>query len=543
MSSKTPDPSSSLPDERGVFARSSTGLVREASARDAFMNNMSASAAPLALVLLFALGPAYYVGGNMFVAVFAALLLTIPIGLVYAMFATAIPRSGGDYTWISRSLSPTVGFASNFSYMFWGMFIIAIYGVLVATWGLGPLLRYISVEFDAPRALDLADWLTGKWGTFTVGAVLMVLSALLLMFTRGLRVFLRVQGSVFFFWALFLVVVPAVVFLVKSKSGFQGDFDAYARQLGATGSATEEIIKAAGSSPDFSWKQSLLLVTLPFYAFGFVWPSSYWAGEIKRGARTHFLAMPGTQLGCLVVFLVLILTVMHSIGDDFLRGAALADPTSYGFASVPYYPEMAAIAVGNSILGVLILVSFILFLAIAVPITLIFVSRSLFAWSFDRLFPEWLSDVNRRTRTPLNALGVLMVVGILMVAVVAYNPSLGALVVLMGQTLTFACVGLAAVFFPYRQADVFEASPFNWRFRGVPVMSLLGALTFVCTAILLFILATDLNSGTAWETEKDRVTLVVGLFVGAGVVYQLIRLAQRARGYDPALAYREIPPE
>ena len=74
-------------------------------------------------------------------------------------------------------------------------------------------------------------------------------------------------------------------------------------------------------------------------------------------------------------------------------------------------------------------------------------------------------------------------------------------------------------------------------------MSLLGALTFVCTAILLFILATDLNSGTAWETEKDRVTLVVGLFVGAGVVYQLIRLAQRARGYDPALAYREIPPE
>ena len=38
-------------------------------------------------------------------------------------------------------------------------------------------------------------------------------------------------------------------------------------------------------------------------------------------------------------------------------------------------------------------------------------------------------------------------------------------------------------------------------------------------------------------------TLVVGLFVGAGVVYQLIRLAQRARGYDPALAYREIPPE
>src|SRR3954470_23870060 len=148
-----------------VFARSSTGLVREAGGWSAFMNNMSASGAPLALVLLFSLGPAYYVGANMYVAVFLALVLTVWTGLVYAMFATAIPRSGGDYPWISRSLSPTLGFASNFSYMFWAMFIIAIYGVLVASWGLVPLLRYVAVEFDAPTALDWSTSLTGKWGT------------------------------------------------------------------------------------------------------------------------------------------------------------------------------------------------------------------------------------------------------------------------------------------------------------------------------------------------------------------------------------------
>ena len=330
-------------------------------------------------------------------------------------------------------------------------------------------MRWISPELAG----------SGKWGAFPVGAVLMVLSALLLMFTRGLRVFLRVQGSVFFFWALFLVVVPAVVFLVKSKSGFQGDFDTYARQLGATGSATDEIMKAAGSSPDFSWKQSLLLVTLPFYFLvGFVWPSSYWAGEIKRGARTHFLAMPGTQLGCLVVFLD---PDRHRHAQRRrrlpARRCSRRSETSYGFASVPYYPEMAGVAIGQFVLGVLMLVAFILFLSIAVPITLIFVSRSLFAWSFDRLFPEWLSDVNRRTRTPLNALGVLMVVGILMVAVVAFvDPGRPG----GGPDGADADIRIVSV---WRRCSSrtgrpmsSSLSPFNWRFRGVPVMSLSGTV-------------------------------------------------------------------
>ena len=242
MSSKTPDPPSSTVDERGVFARSSTGLVREASARDAFMNNMSASAAPLALVLLFALGPAYYVGGNMFVAVFAALLLTIPIGLVYAMFATAIPRSGGDYTWISRSLSPTVGFASNFSYMFWGMFIIAIYGVLGRDLGsrAAPALHLRRVRRAArARPRGLADRQVGHvhrrrraHGAERAAADV---------HPRPARVPARPGLGVLLLGALPRGRARALVFLVKSKSGFQGDFDAYARHLGATGSASDAI--------------------------------------------------------------------------------------------------------------------------------------------------------------------------------------------------------------------------------------------------------------------------------------------------------------
>lgn len=525
-----------------MFARSSTGLVREAGGVAAMMNNLSASGAPLALVLLFWLAPAFYLGANMYLAVVFAFLLTFSTGLVYAMFATAIPRSGADYTWISRSLSPALGFASNFSYMFWAIFIIAIYGVLVASTGLGPLLRFVAVEFDSPRALDLADWLTGKWGTFVVGVVLMILSAMLLMLTRGLRTFIRVQGAVFVYWAIALVVIPVIVFLVTGESEFRAKFDEYARDLGATG-ASNAVLGAAGDDPGFSLLQTVLLTTIPFYAFGFVWPSSYWAGEMKRGARHHFLAMPAVQLISLVVFFVMIAVVLASVGDDFLRGLALADPADYGFGAVPFYPELAAIASGNTVVGLLILVAYILFLAIVFPISILFVSRSLFAWSFDRLFPEWLSEVNRRTRTPLNALLILMLVGIGMVAVVAFNPSLGALVVLLGQTLTFACVGLAAIFFPYRQPDAFAASPFPWRIRGIPAMSVLGVITFLCTLGLLTILATDVNSGTSWHTEKDRIALVLGVFVGAAVLYHVIRFVQRSRGIDPALAYREIPPE
>ncbi|MDP9269741.1 MAG: hypothetical protein M3P14_01975 [Chloroflexota bacterium] len=44
-------------------------------------------------------------------------------------------------------------------------------------------------------------------------------------------------------------------------------------------------------------------------------------------------------------------------------------------------------------------------------------------------------------------------------------------------------VSIAAIAFPYRLPEVFESSPVRWRWAGLPVMSIVGAISLVaCVA-------------------------------------------------------------
>jgi amino acid transporter len=332
---------------------------------------------------------------------------------------------------------------------------------------------------------------------------------------------------------------------LTNKSSFFSSFDSYVTDLGGKANAHQTVLDGQGPAghAGFDFKQSLLLVTIPFYPLGFIYQSAYFAGEMKRGRRGMLLSMPGAQFLTILVFFLAIAAFLTSPGRSFLAGLGGVSSSDYGLDSAPLYPEIGAIASGSTILGLLLLVANTLFLFVFVPITIIMVSRSLFAWSFDRLVPEWVSRVNPRTHSPVNAVIVIVLVGYAAVALVAFNPSLGALVVLLGQSVTFICVGLAAAVFPYRKPDVFAASPFGGRIGGIPVMSILGVLSALCMAGVMAILLTDPSSGTSWNTNRGRVITVAVIFFGGAVIYYLIRAFQRSRGVNIDLAYAEIPPE
>ena len=279
-----------------VFARDSTGLVREVGPVSSAIYNLSYSSAPLALALA-----ACYVGGNIFLAVILTLLLTLPTAFVFAMFTGAIPRSGGDYTWISRSLSPTLGFMSNFSYMVWAVFIIGVYAILVPALGIAPLFRFMSAKLNWSGALDVSDFLNGKGGTLIVGLCLVAAGAMTLIFSRGLRTYIRVQNYLFAFWGLALLVAVPLIMILTSHGGFDAKFDGYARDLGGPANAHMAVNSAPPPDFSFSLKQTVLLVTIPYYALGFIYQSAYFAGEMKRGRRGTLMSMPGAQVWVVVL--------------------------------------------------------------------------------------------------------------------------------------------------------------------------------------------------------------------------------------------------
>src|ERR1700751_3738326 len=98
-------PSTDVPSRQSsqLFVRRSTGLVREASALDATIFNAVFSApvgATLAFGVFYAL--ASFTGADLVQAILIAFAVNIPVCVMMSLMASAIPRTGGDYVWISR---------------------------------------------------------------------------------------------------------------------------------------------------------------------------------------------------------------------------------------------------------------------------------------------------------------------------------------------------------------------------------------------------------------------------------------------------------
>ena len=145
--------------KREVFVRDATGLVRSLTPLDAFIVNVAISVG----LLGFTFGPAtaafLFPGVDIGLAMVVGFLACIQLAIVYFQMAAAVPRSGGDYTWVTRTLNPAVGFATS-----WALMIgVWLYGNIV-------LNSYALSSFFLSSQLGVLGTLTGnsmlsQWGT------------------------------------------------------------------------------------------------------------------------------------------------------------------------------------------------------------------------------------------------------------------------------------------------------------------------------------------------------------------------------------------
>ena len=141
-----------------LFVRQSTGLVREASALDATIYNAVFSApvgATLAWGVFFALSA--FPGADLVWATIISFVLNIPVLIMMALLASSMPRTGGDYVWVSRILSPPLATISNFGAALSAMIGATFWARYFPVFALGPVLVVLGVIFGN-------DSLT-SWGT------------------------------------------------------------------------------------------------------------------------------------------------------------------------------------------------------------------------------------------------------------------------------------------------------------------------------------------------------------------------------------------
>lgn len=529
----------------GLFAREATGLVREASWIDTAFFNLIFAALPVTFAFIALYGPGFYPGASLFGGILLAFLVSAPAALIYSMFGSAIPRSGADYIWISRAIHPALGFASSLSWNLWNVYFVAVNAsVFVAVYWAAPFMNTLASYFSNPGLTQVADFFQSRVGTFVVGAIVIVLSAMLLSYTRGLAVFMRVVRYSFLIWLVSGVILPIIIFSVTSQSEFVGHFDEFISNLGGPPDAHRQVVESAGwVAGDGSFYTTFQFMTIPFFTAAFLMLSAYFGGEIKRPQRSSFLGIIGALvLGC-VFLLGLTASTLQGVGRETLGSLALVDGASISHPTPFTYTELAAIAADNPVIGIIITLGMLSFFLVVVPAIILVVSRSLFAWAFDKLIPEWFAEVNPKSHSPVRAIMTIAVVAFIPLIAITIDPTLTALAGILALILTFVAVCIAGVVFPYTQREVFEASPVNGRIGRVPVMTIVGLLGLVGMSLGIAAYLLDPGSGTSWSGNPERVIFAVGVFLAGLPLFYIIKAIRKSRGVDISLAYREIPSE
>jgi basic amino acid/polyamine antiporter, APA family len=549
---------SSSPGGSQLFVRQSTGLVREASALDATIYNAVFSApvgATLAWGVFFALSA--FPGADLVWATIISFALNVPVLIMMALLASSMPRTGGDYVWVSRILSPPLATVSNFGAALSAMIGATFWARYFPVFALGPVLVTLGVIFGN-------DTLT-NWGTsfqkdnlwIFIGGFAMI-ALMTAIHIAGVRTTFRWQNA---FWIIASLgtFLAFVVLLLGSNADFVKNFNSLNGKFG--GGDAQAVIagaKAQGAAPNVGNLDATLPTVFAIMVFMmWNWWSVYLAGELKSAAnRRRQLSIMFGALTWDVIFIVLGVVLLFKVtGYDFMVAVnTITDAATgavaggaYAIPSGPWYHFMASLVFNVPVLTILIVGSFLFWSLPAMVGNTFMPIRTVFAWAFDRLLPDKFAEVNPRTHSPVPAILLVMGLVTLMLAWSIASTDFAtwlALGVLAG-VVCVVIVGVAAFVFPDRRADLYRASPANISWGGVPVLKIVAPLSILVMLFLTYLtirypaLALYGNPDNVWWIPA----FIGGIVVIGLVVYYGARFARRGQGIDVDLVYRELPPE
>jgi amino acid transporter len=529
------------PSAPGVYTRQATGLVREISVGSNIALNVSFISLPLA-VLIATQAPYAFPGASPFwVTVICAALCLAPV-LMYGLFMAVMPRSGGDYVFISRTLHPWIGFAANFNITAWYLLVIAYFGYLLAPFGFSSAFTTLGAATDNSRFLRWGATLgTSKWWGFGIGAATLVLVALLMSLSlrRALQIF-----KVLFAISLIGVVVSIILLLIHGRGDFQSSVTRF-------GGNYDQIIAAAHKGGytgggSFSFHNTILAMPLAFASFGYAIVTTYAGGEVRSARSRGYRAMIYSLVISAVLVAVLMALASRTFGNDFLGSATFLSNNgdkAYPFGSPAFFFFFVSMLTKSTFLISLISLSFIVAFVVALPATFLIATRNLFAWSFDRILPDKVSEIHPRTRSPIVANVITLAATLIYLVLIVWGSSKFLEIFFtagLAEILTFFVVALAAIAFPFRRRPLYDGSSIRRSIAGIPVIALLGLASLLVYALFFYPLATNDTLGANTTTGWVATAIIAGIGI---LIYPISYVLNKSRGVDLGLAFKQLPPE
>ena len=535
---------------KGVFRRTASGLTREISAIDHWVYNVFTLLVLTGAAFFYVWAPGQFPATNPILGLIVAAIVIVPIYVAYAMLASAMPRSGGDYIFQSRILHPAIAFMGLFAMCVWLWYWLELSGFWIAAMVLSPLFSALGVFTGSASMLALGTWFSGGTGILLTALVTNVLVAIA--FLPGLRTYLKIQWYLFA-GVIISIVVMTFVLLTTSTGTFVANFNSFMASFDPSQTNYYQYVidtaYANGFDPTAGGGLYGLIGVIAIAWFNLIW--AVWAipnmGEIKHGSSfgtMNRVMQASLAFGTLVLAVTMGLLI-RVCGNEFTL--ALGFNWFNGTIEFPVQPFtsiLIPIMGGGAIVVVLTLLGF---LTQAVQQSFnVFVggTRLLVAMSMDRVLPESWGKISRRFRgSPVNAILFLLIGAEVLAVVLWFVPDMEnyALSTSFAATIYQSITCLAAAVFPWRAKQIYEASPISkYKVGNIPLVTLCGVWGFLVGVVLIIFYLLEPNLGLASSTGLWG---MIGVFVFCFIWFWVARATNKSKGIDIDLNFQQIPPE
>ena len=529
-------------EERSLFVRKATGLVRGWSVQDAFIYAFFSINLITLGLYIFADGP-FIPKGSLMLAILLSGAYLVFQTIVYAALIAVMPRAGGDYVWVSRVIGGGIGFT------------LAVCGWWFINWHWVPIYANIlAKEFFQPLGAILGwNGFVTFWseprGIFTASVITAFLAAIFI--SIGMRGYARLQKMCFYCGMAGLLIIFGLL-LFHTKADFVAAFNHYAHHTYGSKSPNPyaDTIKhgtypGAGKMAGLAFGSTLLLI--PMIAFFNLW--SNWGatlyGEVRGASdfKKNIGAMAGALIVTTLLAAVFLLLIAHTMGWNFYNSANNAwwSGTDQMGGVWPYPVTLASFFVSPWLQFIVIVLMSLWFFG-WVGTVFLTASRVIFATAFDRILPEWAARVDRRG-TPYFAILIMLGPSLIISYFYAYNSTftnwtLDATLVI---AVTFVGSTVAAGILPWRKREIYNASPIaKYNVLGIPLITV-AAILFL--AFLAFCIYKWLSDGVYGSNNHGSLIYMACLYGVALLIYVVSRIVRKRQGLDMSMVYGEIPAE
>jgi APA family basic amino acid/polyamine antiporter len=539
----------------GVFSRPASGLIRVAGSMDVFIFNVGLVSIGIAIAFNQLYGPSLYPGAAPWLSTLLAVVGMIFVAATFYAWSITFPRSGGVYVSLSRSVGPGVGFVLSLIETMILMYYAALAASLIVTVGLSSFFGTVGFIGGSDLLISWAAATASPAGIFWIGSAVLVLAGILL--TSGTRRYFTVQ-KVLFVIAVAGTVVLALILIFGNRETFFANFERF------TGLTRDQVIASAQAlgwaSAPIGFGASLAFLVWPLLPLLGSVQSVGIGGEIKSVRRTQLYGILGALVATGLVIAAFDILATRVFGYDF-QGAigynsivGLFDPATDAWAfstessigASPWFTVLIGILADNVLLVVIVMATFVTWIWFWIPAEIAYTTRTMIAWSFDRIAPDRLGEVSPRFNTPTLAIWLSTAGAVVFMWFIAFQ-AIALLTLIEALTVVWGTALVAAVFFPRTRRNLYQMSPASGQtIGGVPLMSITGALGAIFMATVLVMLWNDENAaGPLFTSEGVRGEFwLLAALVGFGVAWYLGAKAYRRRqGIDISLAFRQIPIE